>query len=87
MITVWYACCNDPELVQDCANSTPPAPPKDTITCAPADCAEEMSPETVGSLVTGNVSPQIGVQPLPITNAAVNAFNPPLLIAWFSIGS
>src|SRR5882724_9275097 len=46
-----------------------------------------MSPETVGSLVTGRVSPQIGVQPLPITNAAVKALRPPLLMAALSMGS
>src|SRR6266566_834894 len=87
LITDWYAACREVVFVQDWASSTPPAPPKDTMTWAPADWAAEMSPETVGSLVTGSVSPQMAVQPLPITNAAVNALRPPPLIAALSIGS
>ena len=46
-----------------------------------------ISEVTVGSLVTGRVSPQIGVQPLPMTNAALNALSPAWVAAWLSIGS
>ena len=54
----------------------PASPPNDTIGCAPSDSARVMSAVTAGSLLTGRVSPQIGVQPDPITNAAVNDFSP-----------
>jgi hypothetical protein len=55
--------------------------------CAPSASAVLISLVTVGSLVTGRVSPQMGVQPLPITSAAVNAFRPAWLAASFSMGS
>src|SRR5579859_101309 len=86
-ITDWYADSSWLRLVQDWASSTPSAPPNETIGVAPSDSALLISPLTVGSFVTGSVSPQIGVQPDPITNAAVNAFRPALVAAWSSIGS
>ena len=68
-------------LEQDAASSLPDSPPKDTMGWAPSASAVVISLVTVGSLVTGRVSPQMGVQPLPITNAAVNAFRPAWLAA------
>ena len=65
----------------------PASPPKETIGWAPSDSAVVISPVTVGSLVTGSVSPQIGVQPLPMTNAALNALSPAWVAAWLSMGS
>jgi len=64
----------------------PASPPNDTMGCAPSDSARVMPAVTVGSLVTGNVSPQIGVQPDPMTNEAVNALSP-ACAAWSSMPS
>ncbi len=74
-------------LVQESASSIPDAPPNETIGWAPSASAVVISPVIVGSLVTGRVSPQIGVQPLPVTNAALNAFSPACVAAWLSMGS
>ena len=73
--------------MQDWASSMPEAPPNETIGWAPSASAVVISPVTVGSLVTGRVSPQIGVQPLPITKAVVNALSPAEVAAEFSMGS
>lgn len=74
-------------LVQEAASSVPASPPKDTMGWAPSASAVVISPVTVGSPVTGSVSPQIGVQPLPITKAALNAFRPAWVAASFSMAS
>jgi hypothetical protein len=56
--------------LQDWPSSTPPAPPNETITLAPAAWARAIRGLTV-ELSMPKVSPQIGVQPEPITKAAV----------------
>ena len=86
-ITDWYAAVSWLRLVQDCASSIPDAPPKETIGCAPWPSAVVISPVTVGSLLTGRVSPQMGVQPLPVTNAALKAFSPAEVAAELSMPS
>ena len=70
LMTLWYAACNDDWLVQDWPNSAPPAPPNEMIVLAPAACARAIRAFTV-EFSMPSVSPQIGVQPEPMTNAAV----------------
>src|SRR6266851_2873901 len=87
LITDWYAAVSWLRFVQDCASSMPDAPPNDTIGVAPSDSALVISPVTVGSLLTGSVSPQIGVQPDPVTKAAVKDASPAWVAALSSMGS
>src|SRR5262245_4888054 len=84
LITLWYADVSDAVFVQDWASSTPAAPPNEMIVCAPSLCARAifaLAPE----LLMSSVSPQIGVQPLPLMNAAVYALSPACVIALSSI--
>ena len=53
------------------ASGNPAAPPEEMIAEAPSDFARAISGSVYGSLPTGSVSPQIWVQPEPMTNAAV----------------
>jgi len=57
--------------VQVQASGKPAAPPEEMITEAPSDFARAISGSVYGSLPTGRVSPQIWVQPVPMTKAAV----------------
>ena len=66
---------------------SPPEPPEDTITEAPAAFAEEISPPMVGSLPIGRVSPQMSLQPSPMAKAAVKARSPCEEMAVFSTPS
>ena len=57
-------------LVHVWASSAPAAPPNEMMVCAPSFCALVIS-ALVGELLIGCESPQIGVQPEPMMNAAV----------------
>src|SRR5438046_8920162 len=70
LITLWYAEVSELVSVQDWASSVPPAPPKAMLVLAPAPSALE-SLALAPDVVMASVSPQMGVQPLPMTNAAV----------------
>src|SRR5256885_16735094 len=70
LITLWYAAASDVVSVHDWASSTPPAPPKEMIVLAPSLSAFAIFAFTV-ELLMSSESPQIGVQPLPMTKAAV----------------
>src|SRR3954471_11144564 len=83
-MTLWYAAVSDLVSVHDWASSTPPAPPNDTIILAPLLRALSMNGFTV-EFVGPSVSPQIGLQPLPMTKAAVNAPSPPDVTAELSM--
>src|ERR1700734_377714 len=63
-------------LVQVNEIGSPPQPPEDTMTEAPAALAEEISAARVGSLPTGRVSPQMSLQPSPMVKAAVKERSP-----------
>ena len=70
LITFWYACVSAPVSVHDWPSSAPAAPPNAMIVLAPAPCARAISVLAI-ELSMPCESPQIGVQPLPMTNAAV----------------
>src|SRR5690242_4842843 len=80
LMTLWYAAARDAVLVHDWASSTPPAPPNEMMALAPSLCACAIFGFTV-ELLMSSESPQIGVQPLPMTKAAVYVLSPPWVIA------